>query len=170
MSHEVRLATRRFVYEPAQNSSDRPWTERREGINARPESGGYPKGDTEVVTEHADFHQALTQGVDWRISDSEHNSEHDSEHDRAKRSSDGSGSAERLNVPLRRLIVGTEHLGRVFLIKKWHQYVRHLNFETVSHQLVSLREQLARINPNEEGEFEKVFGNKRFVFVDKYYS
>ena len=61
---------------------------------------------------------------------------------------------------LRKFIVGTEHLGQVFLIKKWHQYVKHLNFETVSHQLVSLREQLVRINPNKEGEFEKVFGNK----------
>ena len=63
-------------------------------------------------------------------------------------------------MPLRRLIVGTEHLSRVFLIKKWHKYVKHLNFETVSHQLVSLREQLVRINPNEKGEFEKVFGKK----------
>ena len=53
----------------------------------------------------------------------------------------GSGSAKELRVPLRRLIVGTEHVGRVFLIKKWHQYVKHLNFETVSHQLVSLRDQ-----------------------------
>ena len=49
VSHEVRLATWRFVYEPMQNSGDKPRTERREEINARPESGGYPKGDAEVV-------------------------------------------------------------------------------------------------------------------------
>ena len=116
---------------------------RRQEINARPKSGGYPKGDAKVDTEYnSEFHQALTQGVDKRIRDSEH----DSEYDIVKQSSGESGSAERLNVPLRRLIVGTEHLGHVFLIKKWHKYVKHLNFETVSHQLVSLREQLARIN------------------------
>ena len=66
---------------------------------------------------------------------------------------------------LRKFIVGTEHLGQVFLIKKWHQYVKHLNFETVSHQLVSLREQLVRSNPNEEGES---FWEERFVFAVKY--
>ena len=37
-------------------------------------------------------------------------SEHDSEHDIVKRSSSESGSSGKLNVPLRRLIVGTEHL------------------------------------------------------------
>ena len=53
VSHEARLATWRFVYEPTQNSSDMPRSERRQEINARPESGGYPKGDAEVVdTEH----------------------------------------------------------------------------------------------------------------------
>ena len=71
VSHEVCLATWRFVYEPTQNSGDKPRTKRREEIKARPESGSYPKGDAEVVTEHdSDFHQALTQGVDWRTSDS----------------------------------------------------------------------------------------------------
>ena len=76
VSHEVCLASWRFVYEPTQNSSDMPRSERRQEINARPESSGYPKGDTEVVTEHhSDFHQALTQGVDWRMEDSEHGSD-----------------------------------------------------------------------------------------------
>ena len=46
------------------------------------------------------------------------------------------------------------------MIKKWHKYVKHLNFEAVTHQLVSLREQLAKINPNEEREFVTVFGKK----------
>ena len=161
MSYEVHLSTWRFAYDTKQNSRDRPRFERRQEINARPESGGYPKGDAEVDTEFdSDFHQALTQGVDGRIRDSEHVPEHDSEYERIKQSSNERGSAERLNVPLRRLIVGTEHLGQVFLIKKWHKYVKHLNFEIVSHQLVSLREQLARINPKEEGELEKVFGKK----------
>ena len=41
--------TWRFVCKPMQNSGDKPRTERREEINARPESGGYPKGDAEVV-------------------------------------------------------------------------------------------------------------------------
>ena len=123
MSHEVGLATWRFAYDTKQNSSDMPRSGRRQEINARPESGGYPKGDAKVDTEFdSDFHQALTQGVDERIRDSEHDSEHvsehDSEHERIKRSTNESGSAERLNVPLRRLIVGTEHSGRVFLIKK----------------------------------------------------
>ena len=90
-----------FAYDTKQNSSDMPRSERRQEINARPESGGYPKGDAEVVTEHdidfhqvltqgvdwrmedsehdSNFHQALTQGVDWRMSDSEHNSEHNSD-------------------------------------------------------------------------------------------
>ena len=102
VSHEVRLATWRFVYEPTQNSSDMPRSERRQEINARPESSSYQKGDAEVDTEHnSDFHQALTQGVDWRLSDSEHDSDfhqaltqgvdwrmRDSEHERVKRSSD----------------------------------------------------------------------------------
>ena len=102
VSHEVRLATWRFAYDTKQNSSDMPRSERRQEINARPESGGYPKGDAEVDTEHnSDFHQALTQGVDWRMRDSEHDSDfhqaltqgvdwrmRDSEHERVKRSSD----------------------------------------------------------------------------------
>ena len=47
-----------------------------------------------VDTEHdSDFHQALTQGVDWRMQDSVH--------ERVKRSSAESGSAKRLNVSLR---------------------------------------------------------------------
>ena len=67
---------------------------------------------TEIIAETAamtetDFHQALMQGVDRRIRDSEHDSEYDSEYDRVKRRANESGSAERLNVPLRRLIVGT---------------------------------------------------------------
>ena len=138
MSHEVRLATWRFAYDTQQNDSDMPRSERRQEINVRPESSGYPKGDAMVVDtkHHPDFHQALTLGVDAMIRDSEH----DSEHDIVKWSSSESGSAGKLNVQLRRLIVGTEHLGRVFLIKKWHKYVPHLNFETVSHQRVSLRQ------------------------------
>ena len=75
VSHEVRLATWRFVYEPMQNSGDKPRTEKREEINARPESGGYPKGDAEVVTELTDIHHAGTHGVDPRLSDSEHDSD-----------------------------------------------------------------------------------------------
>ena len=109
MSHKVRLAPWRFEYDTKQNSSDWPRSERRQEINVRPESGVYPKGDTEVVdTEHnPEFHQVMAQGVDLRIRDSEH----DSEHERIKRSSDESGSTEKLTVPLRKLIVGTEHLG-----------------------------------------------------------
>ena len=49
VSHEVCLATWRFAYDTKQNSSDRPRSERRREINARPESGGYPKGDAVVV-------------------------------------------------------------------------------------------------------------------------
>ena len=69
MSHEVRLATWRFAYDTQQNDSDMPRSERRQEINVRPESGGYPKGDAVVVdTEHDhDFHQALAQGVDSMI-------------------------------------------------------------------------------------------------------
>ena len=65
MLHEVRLATWRFAYDTQQNDSDMPRSERRQEINVRPESGGYPKGDAVVVdTEHdPDFHQVLTLGV-----------------------------------------------------------------------------------------------------------
>ena len=81
-----------------------PWSERRQEINARPESGGYPKGDAVVVDTDWDseFYQALAQGVDTSSRhfdrDSEFNqatvqgidtssrhfdrdSEHDSEHE-----------------------------------------------------------------------------------------
>ena len=75
-------------------------------------------------TEHkSKFHQALAQGVDTSSRHFDCDSEHDSEHERMRRSSEESRNAEKLNVPLRKLIVGTEHLGRVFLIKKWHKYV-----------------------------------------------
>ena len=47
--------------------------------------------------------------------------ESDNEALRFVRSTVESGSAKQLRVPLRRLIVGTEHVGRVFLIKKCHQ-------------------------------------------------
>ena len=47
--HEVRLATWRFAYDTQQNDSDMPRSERRQEINVRPESGGYPKGDAVVV-------------------------------------------------------------------------------------------------------------------------
>ena len=179
VSHEIRLATWRYAYDSPQNDSDMPRSERRQEINVRPESGGYPKGDAEVVEEtfhHApghgvdksrrqserqiDFDHTPGHGVDENSTDVDRSSEHVSEHGRLRRTADGSAGARQLKVPLRKLIVGTEHVGRVFLIKKWHKYVKHLNFESVSHQLASLREQLARINPNEEGEFEKVFGKK----------
>ena len=82
----------------------------------------------------SEFHQALAQGVDRSSRHFDRDSEHVSEHERIRRSSEESGNAEKLKVPLRKLIVGTEHVGRVFLIKKWHKYVKHLNFESVSHQ------------------------------------
>ena len=43
-----------------------PRSERRQEINARPESGGYLKGDAVVVDTDWDseFHQAIAQGVD----------------------------------------------------------------------------------------------------------
>ena len=75
VSHEVRLATWRFVYEPMQNSVNKSRTEKREEINARPESGGYPKGDAEVVTELTDIQHAGRHGVDPRLSDFEHDSD-----------------------------------------------------------------------------------------------
>ena len=136
MSHEVCLATWRFAYDTQQNDSDIPRSERRQEINVRPVSGGYPKGDVVVVdTEHdSEFHQALVRGVDKSSRqfdcDTEHepefhqasaqgvdtssrHSEHNSEHERIRRSSEETRSAEKLNVPLRKLIVGTEHLGQV---------------------------------------------------------
>ena len=45
--NEVLLATWCLAYDK-QNNGDRPRTERREEINVRPESGGYPKGDAVV--------------------------------------------------------------------------------------------------------------------------
>ena len=98
MPHEIRLATWRYVDDSPQNGSDMPRSERRQEINVRPKSSGYPKGDAVVVdTEHdPDFHQALTQGVNSMIIDSER----DSEQDIIKRSSSESGSAGKLNVPL----------------------------------------------------------------------
>ena len=47
MLHEDLLATWRLAYDK-QNSIDRPRTERREEVDVRPESGGYPKGDAVV--------------------------------------------------------------------------------------------------------------------------
>ena len=66
MSHEVRLATWRFAYDTQQNDSNMPRSERRQEINVRPESGGYPKGDAVVVDTDRDseFHRVLVQGVD----------------------------------------------------------------------------------------------------------
>ena len=48
MLHEDLLATWRLAYDNQQNSIDRPRTERREEVDVRPESGGYPKGDAVV--------------------------------------------------------------------------------------------------------------------------
>ena len=78
MSHEVRLATWRFAYDTQQNDSDMPRSERRQEINVRPESGGYPKGDAVVVDTDRDseFHQALAQGVDMSIRHFDRDSEH----------------------------------------------------------------------------------------------
>ena len=45
--HEDLLATWRLAYNK-QNSTDRPQTEKREEVDVRPESGGYPKGDAVV--------------------------------------------------------------------------------------------------------------------------
>ena len=90
-----------------------PRSERRQEINVRPESGGYPKGDAVVVDTDRDseFHQALAQGVDMSSRHFDRDSEHVSEHKRIRRSSEESGNAKKLNVPLRKLIVGKEHLG-----------------------------------------------------------
>ena len=65
VSHEVRLATWRFAYDTQQNDSDMPRSERRQEINVRPESGGYPKGDAVVIDDDRedDFHHALGHGV-----------------------------------------------------------------------------------------------------------
>ena len=66
MSHEIRLATWRYAYDSPQNGSDMPRSERRQEINVRPESGGYPKGDAVVLDTDRDeaFHHALGHGVD----------------------------------------------------------------------------------------------------------
>ena len=185
--HEDLLATWRLAYDDQQNSIDRPRTERREEVDVRPESGGYPKGDAvvdplESIARESTSERIARESTNERIarestseriareSTRERNYRKSTSESTARESTgvrvvrgtteNGSRSTRELRVPLRRLIVGTEHVGRVFLIKKWHQYVKHLNFETVSHQLVSLRDQLARINPNEEGEFVKVYGKK----------
>ena len=80
-----------------------PRSERRQEINVRPESGGYPKGEAVVLDtdrdadfHHAlgqgvdkssrqfdresDFHQALGQGVDKSIRELDHDSKHVSDH------------------------------------------------------------------------------------------
>ena len=66
VSHEIRLATWRYAYDSPQNGSDMPRSERRQEINVRPESGGYPKGDAVVLDTDRDdaFHPALGHGVD----------------------------------------------------------------------------------------------------------
>ena len=66
VSHEIRLATWRYAYDSPQNGSDMPRSERRQEINVRPESGGYPKGDAEVADTDRDdaFHHAPGHGVD----------------------------------------------------------------------------------------------------------
>ena len=130
MPHEIRLATWRYVDDSLQKDSDMPRSERRQEINVRPESGGYPKGDAEVVEEafhHApghgvdksrrqserefDFHHAPGHGVDESSIDADRKSEHVSEHGRIRRSAEESAGAGKLKVPLRKLIVGTEHVG-----------------------------------------------------------
>ena len=61
VSHEIRLATWRYV-DDSRRMTAICLNPKGKEINVRPESGGYPKGDAEVVDEA--FHHAPGHGVD----------------------------------------------------------------------------------------------------------
>ena len=61
VSHEIRLATWRYV-DDSRRMTAICLNPKGKEINVRPESGGYPKGDAEVVDET--FHHAPGHGVD----------------------------------------------------------------------------------------------------------